>query len=126
MVSAPAPPAGRNGSSPEAEPFAPVVDLDAHVFGEPGVDPEELAAEAEGALRRFLHPLAGGRHGRGWDLGGAVTESQIAAVLQALPDVAFVERVRMRIGDEQTSRAEAPANGLLVLGSCFVLVESVE
>ena len=103
-----------------------VVDLDAHVFGEPGVDPEELGAEAEAALRRFLHSLAGGHRGTGWDLGSGVTESQIAAVLQGLPGVAFVERVRMRLGDEETPRAEAPEGGLLLLGNCYVLAEPVE
>jgi len=103
-----------------------IVDVDAHLFVEQGVSTEEMTARAEAALRRFLNPLVGGPRGRGWELGSGVTESQIAAALQNLPGVAFVERVRMRVGDQQASRADAPANGLLVLGSCFVLAETVE
>ena len=102
------------------------VDLDAHVYAEPGVEVEELAERAEAELRRFLHPLAGGHAGIGWELGAAVTESQVAAVLQGLPGVAYVERVRMRVGDAETPRAEAPEGGLLLLGNCYVLSEPVE
>ena len=103
-----------------------ILEIDAHLFAEPGVDADELAALAEADLRRFLHPAAGGHRGHGWDLGSAATESQIAARLQGLPGVAFVERVRLRLAGEETSRAEAPADGLLVLTNCYVLVEHVE
>ena len=85
-----------------------ILEIDAHLFAEPGVDEEQLAAAAEADLRRFLHPAAGGHRGQGWELGSAATESQIAARLQGLPGVAFVERVRLRVAGEETSRAEAP------------------
>jgi hypothetical protein len=103
-----------------------LLDIDAHLYAEPGIDADALAVEAEAALRRFLHPLAGGRDGRGWELGAAVTESRVAAALQELPGVAFVERVRMRLGGQDTSRADAPEGGLLVLNNCYVLAEPVE
>ena len=103
-----------------------ILEIDAHLFAEPGVDDEQLAAAAEADLRRFLHPAAGGHRGQGWELGSAATESQIAARLQGLPGVAFVERVRLRVAGEETSRAEAPGDGLLVLTNCYVLVEHVE
>lgn len=102
------------------------LDIDAHLLAEPGIDQEALAAASEADLRRFLHPAAGGHRGQGWELGSAVTESQIAARLQVLPGVAFVERVRMRVDGEESSRAEAPADGLLVLSGCYVLVEQVD
>jgi len=33
---------------------------------------------------------------------------------------------RLRLAGEETSRADAPAGGLLVLTNCYVLVEPVE
>ena len=47
-------------------------------------------------------------------------------MLQNLPGVAFVERVRLRVDGNDTPRAQAAADALLVLAGCFVLAEPVE
>jgi uncharacterized phage protein gp47/JayE len=102
------------------------VDVDVHLYVAEDADGERLTAEAELALRRLLHPTTGGRRGRGTGLGASLSESQIAGVLQSVPGVAFVERVRLRIDGNDTPRAQAAADALLVLAGCYVLAEPVE
>ncbi len=109
----------------DAAPYTSV-DVDAHLLVAEDTDSEAVAAEAELALRRLLHPTTGGRSGRGTGLGASLSESQVAGVLQSLPGVAFVERVRLRVDGNDTPRAQAAADALLVLGGCFVLAEPVE
>jgi hypothetical protein len=104
------------------------IEIDAHVYVKPGTDTAIAQAQVVHRLREFLHPICGGPEGRGWNFGGAITASQIAGLLQALPEVAYVERVRLRSESENrdVSRIEAPPHGLLALGHCYALAEVVE
>ena len=104
------------------------VEIDAHMYVKPGTDTAIAQAQVVHRLREFLHPICGGPEGRGWNFGGAVTASQIAGLLQALPEVAYVERVRLRSEGENkdVSRIEAPPHGLLALSHCYALAEVVE
>ena len=76
-------------------------------------------------LRRFLHPIIGGRDGRGAPFGGALTESQVAGILQSVPGVAYVERTRLRAqgADGDASRIAVEPDGMLLLGSLYLLAE---
>lgn len=47
------------------------------------------------ALRRFLHPLQGGRDGNGWPFGRGVFKVDLFHVIEELEGVDFVERVRI-------------------------------
>jgi len=102
-------------------------EVDVHVHMKPGTDTAMAQAAIARRLREFLHPVQGGPEGQGWSFGGAVTVSQIAGVVQALPQVAYVERVRLRAKDESkdVSRIEAPPHGLVALGHCYVLAEVI-
>jgi predicted phage baseplate assembly protein len=101
------------------------VDVDGHFFVSAGEDVEAVRTVAEIELRRFMHPLLGGRDGRGAPFGGAITESQIAGILQSVPGVAYVERTRLRAqgADGDASRIAADAGGMLLLGSLYLLAE---
>jgi predicted phage baseplate assembly protein len=63
----------------------------------------EAAGSVEALLRarivRYLHPLAGGRDGRGWDFGGTLPLSDLAALIVATPGVAALRRLQLAAGD---------------------------
>jgi predicted phage baseplate assembly protein len=104
------------------------VEIDAHIYVKPGVDTAVAQAQAVRRLREFMHPVRGGPNGQGLNFGGAITVSQIAGLLQTMPEVTYVERVRLRSQGENrdVSRMQAPTHGLLALGHCYVLAEVVE
>jgi hypothetical protein len=43
----------------------------------------------------FLHPLKGGRDGKGWPFGRAVYRVDLYHVIEDVPGVDFVDRVRL-------------------------------
>lgn len=49
-------------------------------------------------LARFLHPLAGGRDGRGWQFGQPVALSDLAALLEETPGVDAVRFLQLMVG----------------------------
>jgi len=101
-------------------PAVTMVDFDAHVYARRGADLAATTADAEDVVRTYLHPTAAARsHGAA----GLFTESVAAGILQAIENVAFVERVRIQQDDEDTSRAEPQPGGLLVLRRCYILSE---
>jgi len=111
----------------ESVPFT-WVEIDAHVYVRPGSNAEAAEARALTRLREYFHPISGGPAGRGLNFGAAATVSQVAGVLQSLPEVSYVERVRLRSPGSQNevTRLQAPGDGLLVLGRCYVLAEVAE
>jgi Baseplate J-like protein len=52
-----------------------------------------VEARVRQALDRFLHPLQGGRDGRGWMFGESVHLSQVASVIEAVDGVGHAEEV---------------------------------
>lgn len=60
--------------------------------------PDKVLADADAALRTFLHPLTGGSDGQGWPFGRSVFVSEIYSLLDAVPGVDHVEGS----GDELT------------------------
>ncbi|MER7755101.1 putative baseplate assembly protein [Kitasatospora sp. NPDC097643] len=68
----------------------------------------ELQQEALTALYRYFNPLTGGPDGTGWPFGRPVQSGEVYAVLQRLPGVELVERVRLFPADPRTGqRGEA-------------------
>jgi hypothetical protein len=49
-------------------------------------------------LQRFLHPLAGGRDGHGWDFGETVYLSDVAALIEDTPGVDAVRFLQLMVG----------------------------
>jgi uncharacterized phage protein gp47/JayE len=54
-----------------------------------------IEARVRGALVRFLHPLTGGREGRGWAFGQFVHLSQLAAVIEGVDGVEHAEEITL-------------------------------
>jgi hypothetical protein len=80
-------------------------------------DAPEAAAEVQGAaaerLAAFLHPLTGGTGGSGWPFGRVPHESDLVAVLEALPRVDHVEHLSLAVGELQPP----PAPGAFLITS---------
>jgi hypothetical protein len=55
-----------------------------------GVDPDRLEAAATAAVDGYLHPLTGGRDGRGYPIGRPVFLVEVMTLLAALPGVQAV------------------------------------
>ncbi|GAA2751246.1 putative baseplate assembly protein [Kitasatospora cinereorecta] len=87
----------------------------AEVRARPGRSGEDLQEAALGALHRHLDPLDGGPDGTGWPFGRPVQAGEVHAVLQHLPDVELVERVRLFPADPRTGR-RGPATDRIELG----------
>ncbi len=57
---------------------------------------DRIKRQIEQALRRFLHPLVGGRQGKGWPFGRAVLKVDLYHVVEQVDGVDFVDKIRLR------------------------------
>jgi len=69
------------------------VSLTVELVREAGGSSEDIKAQAEFFLRRFLHPILGGRNGRGWPFGRALHKVDLYNVTEEVPGVEFVDRI---------------------------------
>lgn len=69
------------------------VQIDLIVLQTAGSD--RVKREIERRVRLFLHPLKGGRDGKGWPFGRAVYRVDLYHVIEDVPGVDFVDRVRL-------------------------------
>jgi len=56
---------------------------------------ERLKRDIALALRRFLHPIHGGRDGKGWPFGRNVLKVDLYHVIEEVEGVEFVDRIRI-------------------------------
>ncbi|MES2938103.1 MAG: putative baseplate assembly protein [Pseudomonadota bacterium] len=61
-------------------------------------DAGRVEARLRERLSRFLHPLTGGRDGRGWQFGQPVALSDLAALLEGTPGVDAVRFLQLMVG----------------------------
>jgi len=54
---------------------------------------ERLRREIEERLRRYLHPLVGGRDEKGWPFGRAVYKSDLAHLIEEVPGVEVIDAI---------------------------------
>jgi hypothetical protein len=57
---------------------------------------DRLRREIELKLRRFMHPLLGGRDSRGWEFGRPVLKSDLVHLVEEVPGVEGVENLEIR------------------------------
>jgi len=58
----------------------------------------QVEARVRGRLDAFLHPLTGGRNGRGYDFGAGIYLSDVAALLEDTPGVDAVQFLQLMVG----------------------------
>lgn len=64
---------------------------------------DRVKREIERRIRMFLHPLKGGKDGKGWPFGRPVYRVDLYHVIEDVPGVDFVDRVRLI---DETSKLE--------------------
>jgi hypothetical protein len=74
------------------------VDVSATVAPLAASAPGDVEQRARAAIARFLHPLLGGPAGRGWELGRDIFLSDLAAVLEQVDGVDYVEELALLRG----------------------------
>jgi uncharacterized phage protein gp47/JayE len=93
-------------------------------------DPAEAGAveqRARRAIEEFLHPLRGGPEGRGWELGRDLFLSDVAAVLERVPGVDYVEELTMSVsGNLQGERVSIPEERIVVAGEIRLKLKAAE
>ncbi len=57
---------------------------------------DRLRGEIEEKLRRYLHALAGGRDGKGWEFGRPVLKTELIHVVEEIPGVEGVDALEIR------------------------------
>ncbi|KFA94824.1 LamG-like jellyroll fold domain-containing protein [Archangium violaceum] len=66
------------------------VNLKAQLYLNSDALPQTITADAARALQRYLHPLTGGRDGKGWPFGRDLYVSEVYELLSGVAGVAFV------------------------------------
>ena len=73
---------------------------------------EQIRKQLEITLYRFLNPITGGNHGRGWPFGRSLYLSDLIALLQQKPEISFLGQVLLyeitKNGNEWQRRPELP------------------
>jgi predicted phage baseplate assembly protein len=64
---------------------------------------ERLKREIEDRLRRYLHPLVGGRDGKGWPFGRAVYKTDLAHLVEDVPGVEVIDSITIFDEDRRVS-----------------------
>jgi hypothetical protein len=93
-------------------------------------DPAEAGAveeRARKAFEEFLHPLRGGPERRGWDLGRDLFLSDVAAVLERVQGVDYVEELVLTIERNlQGERVAVADERVVVAGEIRLTLKAAE
>ncbi|MBM4321117.1 MAG: putative baseplate assembly protein, partial [Deltaproteobacteria bacterium] len=69
--------------------------LQVEVIRNLSVSGDRLKRDVEEALRRYLHPLVGGRQGLGWEFGRNIYKVDLYHVIEDVTGVEFVDRIEI-------------------------------
>jgi predicted phage baseplate assembly protein len=70
--------------------------LEVTLLGRASAPSDATRGEIEARLRRHLHPLVGGRDGRGWDFGRPVLEAELLQIVEGVAGVGASPAVTIR------------------------------
>ena len=87
----------------------------------------EVETRAREALGEFLHPVRGGPEGQGWELGRDVFLSDVAAVLERVPGVDYVQELALLLGGAlQGERVAVAPDRTAVAGDIRLKLQAAE
>jgi predicted phage baseplate assembly protein len=79
------------------------------------------------ALEGFFHPLTGGPEGEGWPFGRDVYLSDVAALIENLPGVDYVQELDLLLDNLPIGeQVEVPDDRIVVAGTMKVLIRAAE
>jgi uncharacterized phage protein gp47/JayE len=97
--------------------FLPI-DVSATIAPKVASEAGDVDADARAALAAFLHPLFGGPTGNGWDLGRGVYLSDVAAALERVDRLDFIEDLELLIdGQPQGTSVAVGPTQIVVAGA---------
>jgi Baseplate J-like protein len=64
---------------------------------------DRVRREIEDRLRRYLHPLVGGRDGKGWPFGRSVYKSDLAHIVEDIPGVEVIDAITIYDEDKRVA-----------------------
>jgi len=64
---------------------------------------DRVKREIEDRLRRYLHPLVGGRDGKGWTFGRAVYKTDLAHLVEDVPGVEVIDAITIFDEDKRVA-----------------------
>ena len=106
------------------------VSLEIRIKGKPGTDFDQVAADIEKGLYRYINPVSGGPDEKGWPFGRGVALPEIYAEVQRIGEIDFIRETRIFMANPQTGEREeiteemtVPANGIICSGKHTVTVE---
>lgn len=67
----------------------------------------KVQRKARQQLKRFIHPVTGNYHGKGWEIGTVPNETQLTNALKELGEISYIREVRMTVGEKATQFAVA-------------------
>jgi hypothetical protein len=89
--------------------YVPIT-VEARIKGKAGTDFEQVAAEIESMLYRYINPVYGGPDGKGWPFGHDIYVPEIYAVIYKMGNFRYIDEVRLFPVDPETGeRGEATA-----------------
>lgn len=103
------------------------IDVEATIAPLDSAEAGEVEDRAKAALEDFLHPLRGGPSQAGWELGRDVHLSDLAAVLERVKGVDYVEHLALLLDRApQGERVAVPDNRIAVAGELRVKIKAAE
>ena len=103
------------------------VDVEATIAPIDSAEAGSAGQRAQEALQAFLHPLHGGPDRRGFDLGRDLFLSDVAAVLERVPDVDYVEDLALYLnGLRQDERIAIADDRVVVAGEIRLKLKAAE
>lgn len=97
--------------------YVPIT-VEARIKGKAGTDFEQVAAEIERMLYRYINPVYGGPDGKGWPFGHDIYVPEIYAAIYAMENFRYIDEVRLFPVDPETGeRGEAAARVSVALDS---------
>jgi uncharacterized phage protein gp47/JayE len=103
------------------------VDVAATLAPRDSAEAGAVELRARQALEEFLHPLRGGPERRGWELGRDLYLSDVAAVLERVPGVDYVQELALSIaGKLQGERVAIADERIVVAGEIRLKLTAAE
>jgi predicted phage baseplate assembly protein len=89
-----------------ASPQYVLVAVLAQVKAKRGSNHQQVAAEVERRLYRYINPVCGGADGQGWPFGRSLSLSEVYAALQGIAKVDYIEEVKLFPVDPGTGQRQ--------------------